>query len=73
MWRIKNVGTYAGGTEGININSIEQYVMLNKAVISAGVKQVDTHRCRFWVVHRFLALLRKGEASCIKVKRRKYG
>ena len=22
VWRIKNVGTYAGGTEGININSI---------------------------------------------------
>ena len=45
MWRIKNVATYAGGTEGININSIWQYVMLNKAVISAGAKQVDTHRC----------------------------
>ena len=34
---MKNVGTYAGGTEGININNIRQYVMLNEVVIFTGV------------------------------------
>ena len=35
---MKNVGTYAGGTKGININSIWHYVMLNEVVMFTGLK-----------------------------------
>ena len=37
---MKNVGTYAGGTKGINISSIWQYFMLNEVpvVMFTGVK-----------------------------------
>ena len=39
--------------------------MLNKAVISAGVKQVYAHRCRFWEVHCFLASGSEGGKICL--------
>ena len=34
----ENVGKSAGGTEGINIDSIWQYVIFNEVVIFTGVK-----------------------------------
>ena len=39
--------------------------MLNKAVISAGVKQVYTHRCCFFWVHRFLTSGTEGGEICL--------
>ena len=56
MQRVKNVGTYSGGTRGIILTVYEvwQYVLLNKLFISTSVKQVYTLTVFLKVIFKYI-------------------